>query len=59
MVLRRKEYAWITRPRGLRRTGIAVVRALPFAPARRAVVKGVRSARGALGLTRRHRAFRR
>ena len=59
MVLRRKEYAWITRPRGLRRTGIAVVRALPFAPARRAVVKGVRGARGALGLTRRHRAFRR
>ena len=59
MVLRRSEYAQITRPRGVRRVGIAVVRALPFEPARRAAVKGVRRARGALGMTRRYRAYRR
>ena len=59
MVLRRSEYAWITRPRGLRRVGIAVVRALPFERARRVLVKTVRRARGAVGLTRRPRAFRR
>lgn len=59
MVLRRKEYAWITRPRGVRRIGIAIVRALPFAGARHAIIKAVRRARGALGLTRRYRAFRR
>ncbi len=55
MVLKREEYAWLTRPRGVRRIGIAAVRRLPFAPARRAIVKGVRTVRGALGLTRRHR----
>jgi hypothetical protein len=59
MVLRRGEYAQITRPRGVRRLGIAVVRALPFAGARRVAVKAVRRARGALGMTRRYRAYRR
>jgi len=55
MVLRRSEYAWLTRPRGVRRVAIAVVRRLPFAALRRLIIKGVRRVRGALGLTRRHR----
>jgi hypothetical protein len=59
MVLRRSEYAQITRPRGVRRVGIAVVRALPFARGRRVAIKAVRSVRGALGMTRRYRAYRR
>ena len=59
MVLRRSEYAQITSPRGVRRIGIKVVRALPFERARRAAIKGVRSARGKLGMTRRYRAYRR
>ena len=59
MELRRSEYAQITRPRGVRRIGIKVVRALPFERARRAAIKGVRSARGKLGMTRRYRAYRR
>jgi hypothetical protein len=59
MVLRRSEYAQITRPRGVRRIGIAIVRALPFERARQAAIKAVRSVRGALGMTRRYRAYRR
>ncbi len=59
MVLRRSEYAQITSPRGVRRIGIKVVRALPFERARRAAIKGVRRVRGKLGMTRRYRAYRR
>ena len=59
MVLRRSEYAWVTRPRGVRRAAIAVVRRLPSECARTAVVKGVRRSRGAFGLTRRYRSYRR
>ena len=59
MVLRRGEYAWITRPRGVRRAGIAVVRLLPSERARKAAVKSVRRVRGAFGLTRRYRSYRR
>ena len=59
MVLRRGEYAWITRPRGIRRAAITLVRRLPSAGARKAIIKGVRRARGAIGLTRRHRSYRR
>ena len=59
MVLRRSEYAQLTRPRGVRRIGIAVVQALPFARARQAAIKAVRGVRGKLGMTRRYRAYRR
>jgi hypothetical protein len=55
MVLQRSEYDWLTRPRGMRRIGIAVVRRLPFRRARRLAIKTVRRTRGALGLTRRPR----
>ena len=59
MVLRRSEYAQLTRPRGVRRIGIAVVQALPFARARQGAIKAVRGVRGKLGMTRRYRAYRR
>ena len=59
MVLRRSEFAWITRPRGMRQAGIAVVRRLPSKGARKALINAVRRARGALGLTRRWRPYRR
>ena len=57
MVLRRTEFAWITRPRGVRRAAIGVVRVLPSERARKAAIKSVRRVRGAFGLTRRRRPY--
>jgi len=55
MVLRREEFAWLTRPRGPRRIAIWVLRKVPWRPGRRLVVTGVRRVRRKLGLSRRHR----
>jgi hypothetical protein len=53
MVLRREEFAWLTRPRGARRIAIFFLRRIPFRPGRKLVIRLVRRTRLALGLTRR------
>jgi hypothetical protein len=51
ILLTREQFAWVTRPRGARGAGAAVVRRLPAGP-RRAAVKTVRSTRALLGKRR-------
>ncbi|HEX2086499.1 MAG TPA: sulfotransferase [Solirubrobacteraceae bacterium] len=54
ILLRREQFEWLTRPRGIRGVGAAIVRRFPDRP-RRATVRAVRSTRAALGLRRRPR----
>jgi hypothetical protein len=51
MVITREQFAYLTRPRGVRAAGVWLARKLPMG-ARYGLVKFVRNARGALGLRR-------
>ena len=51
MVITREQFAYLTRPRGLRALGVRIARKLPMGT-RYGLVKLVRNARGALGLRR-------